>query len=93
MLMELNLHKDKFVACPDYKSDEFTRFEQLYNDIQREYYKSNVKHNKTAHRRAREYLLEMYHLCRTLRRQVSQHRNSLPKWHEIVHPSWQGVED
>ena len=91
--MEMDLHKAKFIACPDYKSKEFERFEELYHSIQREYYQCKVKKNKVAHRRMRQQLLEMFHLCRLLRRQVSEHKNTIPRYEDIIHPSWEGVED
>jgi len=90
--MEL-LHNKKFVGCPDYKTDLLKEFEETFRDFQRDYYKSYVDKNKTAHIRARASLSKLYKLCRPLRRELHEHHIQIPRWEDIVHPSWEGIED
>jgi len=87
------VHNKKFVAEPEYKSEDFKRLEAEFKKLQKDYYKANVDKNKIAHVRARWCLLNIYKLCRPLRRELLGHRNSIPRYEDMVHPSWEGVED
>tara|TARA_S200002703_G_C3685104_1_gene210345 strand:- start:98 stop:313 length:216 start_codon:yes stop_codon:yes gene_type:complete len=69
------------------------QLESHFKAFQRDYYKSMVEDNKIAHVRARNSLLAIYKLCRPLRQELLEHRISIPKWEDNIHPSWEGVEE
>jgi ATP-dependent Clp protease ATP-binding subunit ClpA len=87
------IHNKIFVGIPEYKSDEFKQLEQEFRALQKDYYKANVDNNKIAHVRARWCLLRIFKLCRPLREELLQHHKSIPRYEDMVHPSWEGVED
>lgn len=89
----MKIHNKTYVGCPEYKTDIAKEFEQAFRNWQRDYYKSMVDKNKIAHVRARNSLLKMYKMCRPLRYELHEHHISIPKYEDMIHPSWEGVED
>lgn len=89
----LHLHRKKFVPCPDYKTDLVKKFEEEFENFQRDYYKSMVDKNKKAHIRARWCLTRMGKMFRDIRKEMLEHRKSIPLLtEENYHPSWEGIK-
>jgi len=75
---------------PYYIEGNEQRFRELLAEYNENLHKFETKSNKAAGRRARKHLLELYHLCRTRRKEI------LEGIHEagwVEHPSWQGIEE
>jgi hypothetical protein len=52
--------------------------------------KFETKHSVRAGRRARKNLLELFHLCRTRRKEISA---KYAEYKPVQHPSWDGIEE
>ena len=82
----------KFVPDRDFVNEVET--EKRIREVLREYNenitKFEVKDNRRAGVRARANLLELWHLCRTRRKEISDRSKTLGYWY---HPSWDGVEE
>ena len=82
---------NRYVAdVPYYIEGNEERFRELLAEYNENLHQFETKSNKSAGRRARKNLLELYHLCRTRRAEILEGMKECG-WHE--HPSWQGIED
>lgn len=69
------------------------QFEALFKQWQIECYKCYVKSNKEAHKRARARLQDMKKMIIAMRLELHEHHKSIPKYEDMIHPSWLEDED
>lgn len=66
------------------------RIREVLVDYNKNIQKFETEHSKRAGIRARKNLLELYHLCRARRKEISAKYDEY-KWRQ--HPSWDGIDD
>tara|TARA_R110000851_G_scaffold66120_1_gene149694 strand:- start:258 stop:518 length:261 start_codon:yes stop_codon:yes gene_type:complete len=81
----------KYVADRDFIEDEPSekRIREILVDYNNNIKQFECQNNRSAGRRARANLLELYHLCRLRRKEILE-RNKEISWH--VHESWNNLE-
>lgn len=81
----------KFIHTPPpWQNETEQRFRELLGMYNEDIYKFEVQGNKRAGVRARAYLLELFHLCRTRRKEILEDKREIS--YNWVHPSWERYE-
>jgi len=75
---------------PPWQSETEIRIRELLGLYNEDIFKFETKKNKRAGIRARAYLLELHHLCKTRRKEILEDKKEMG-WFE--HPSWEGVDE
>lgn len=66
------------------------RIREVLVDYNKNIQKFETEHSKRAGIRARKNLLELFHLCRARRKEISEQSK---EYGYFMHPSWEGIED
>jgi hypothetical protein len=74
---------------PPWQNETEMRLRELLSLYNEDIFKFETQKNKRAGVRARAYLLELYHLCRTRRKEILEDKRQMT--YEI-HPSWEAYE-
>lgn len=80
----------KYVADRPYVEGLELQFREVLEDYFRNIHKFETKDSKRAGVRARNNLLELWHLCRARRKEILERSKTLV-WYE--HPSWDGIDE
>lgn len=66
------------------------RIREVLTDYNNNIQKFETEHSKRAGIRARKNLLELFHLCRARRKEISLQSK---EYGYFLHPSWEGVDE
>lgn len=82
----------KYVPDRDFISELPTekRIREVLEDYNKNIHKFEQKDSARAGVRARNNLLELFHLCRQRRKEILERKKTL-KW--VKHESWEGIDD
>ena len=56
-------------------------------------HKFETKDSRRAGVRARNNLLELFHLCRARRKEILERSKELKDYYNTPHPSWEGIDE
>ena len=80
----------KYVPDRDFIHGTEKHIRQVLAEYNKNIHKFETKDSKAAGVRARKNLLELFHLCRTRRKEILERSKTLG-WQE--HPSWEGINE
>lgn len=83
----------KFVPERDFVQGTEARFRELLGEYNENIRKFELKDSMRAGVRARNNLLELFHLCRLRRKEILERTKSIREYYNTEHPSWEGVDD
>lgn len=83
----------KFVPDREFIFGTEERIRQVLAEYNINIHKFEQKDSRRAGVRARNNLLELFHLCRARRKEILDRSKELKEKYNTVHPSWEGVED
>lgn len=83
----------KFVPDRDFIEGKEKRIREILEDYNKNIHKFEQKNSLRAGVRARNNLLELYHLCRARRKEILDRSKEIRQSWTEIHPSWEGLED
>lgn len=83
----------KFVPDRDFIFGTEQRIREVLVEYNKNIKQFEQKDSRRAGVRARNNLLELFHLCRARRKEILERSKELKVFYNTPHPSWEGVED
>ena len=85
-------HRSHHVGHYDYKSDLVKQLEEAFEEFKFQLYQCYVKRYKLNHTFARNELLKIRKLTHKIRKEIHDHKQTIPRYRDNVHPSWEGID-
>lgn len=83
----------KYVPDRDFIEGTEKRIREVLSDYNKNIHKFEQKDSMRAGVRARNNLLELFHLCRQRRKEILERKKEIKEKYCTIHPSWEGIED
>lgn len=83
----------EFIPDRDFIHGTEKRIREVLVDYNKNIKQFEQKDSRRAGVRARNNLLELFHLCRARRKEILLRSKELKEYYSTPHPSWEGVQD
>lgn len=83
----------KYVPDRDFIEGTEKRIREVLSEYNTNIHKFEQKDSMRAGVRARNNLLELFHLCRKRRKEILERKKEIKERLWTVHPSWEDVDD
>lgn len=85
----------KFIPDREFIFGNEARIREVLADYNTNIHKFEQKDSRRAGVRARNNLLELFHLCRARRKEILERSKDIHEQRQSLeeHPSWEGIED